>query len=145
MAEHDGYLATGFRDVDGNSNIGKLEACLRFMERLPSFKAYKKVSIERLRLKPGDRAVDLGCGLGFDVDKLANIVCPDGSSVGIDNSQKLLDAAGRAFGDREGVSFMRGDIHDLEIPDNSVDGIRVDRTLQHIQDPQRVISEMVRV
>jgi len=32
MTEHDSYLATGFRDVDNNSDIGKLEACLRFVE-----------------------------------------------------------------------------------------------------------------
>jgi len=145
MAEHDGYLATGFRDVDGNSDFGKLEACLRFMEGLSGFKAYKKVSIEKLRLKRGDTVVDLGCGLGFDVDRIANIVSPGGAGIGIDNSEKLLDAARTAFGDRKGVSFIRGDIHDLNLPDNSVDGIRVDRTLQHVQDPQKVISEMVRV
>ncbi|MFZ5868639.1 MAG: methyltransferase domain-containing protein [Thermodesulfobacteriota bacterium] len=145
MAEHDGYLATGFRDVDGNSDIGKLEACLRFMEGLSSFKAYKQVSIEKLRLKRGDTAMDLGCGLGFDVEKLANVVCPSGSSIGIDNSEKLLDAARTAFGHRKGVLFAQGDIHNLDIPANTVDGIRVDRTLQHVQDPQRVISEMVRV
>ncbi|MEW6532745.1 MAG: methyltransferase domain-containing protein [Thermodesulfobacteriota bacterium] len=145
MAEHDSYLATGFRDVDANSNFGKLEACLRFMEGLPSFKAYKKISIEKLRLKRGDTAVDLGCGLGFDVEKLANVVCPGGSSIGIDNSEKLLNAARTAFGHREGVLFAQGDIHDLDIPANTVDGIRVDRTLQHVQDPQKAISEMVRV
>jgi len=143
--EHDNYLATGFRDVDNSDDIAKLEACLRYVEELPSFKAYKKMSLERLRLRQGDTAVDLGCGLGFDVSKMANIVFPGGSSIGIDVSQTLVDAARKAFCDHEGVSFKRGDIHNLDIPSNSVDGIRVDRTLQHVQDPQRVISEMVRV
>jgi ubiquinone/menaquinone biosynthesis C-methylase UbiE len=145
MVVHDNSLATSFRDVDNNSDIGKLTACLRFMEGLPSFNAYKKISIEKLRLKQGDRAVDVGCGLGFDVSRLANVVSPGGTSIGIDISEKLLDAARRAFGDSPGVSFEQGDVHNLEIPANSVDGIRVDRTLQHVQDPQKVISEMVRV
>ena len=145
MTEHDGYLATGFRDVDDNGDIGKLVACLRFLESLPSFNAYKKISVERLRLKQGDMAVDLGCGLGFDVARIANLVSPGGAAVGIDNSEKLLDAARRAFADHEGVSFRHGDIHNLDLPANSVDAIRVDRTLQHVQDPQKVISEMVRV
>jgi len=138
-------LATGFRDVDSDSDIGKLTTCLRFVDTLPSFQAYKKMSVERLRLKPGDRVVDIGCGLGFDVPRLADMVAPGGSSLGIDISEKLLNAAKRAFGHHEGVSFQQGDIHNLEIPANSVDAIRVDRTLQHVQDPQRVISEMVRV
>lgn len=145
MAEHDSYLATGFRDVDKANDIEKLIECLRFLEELPSFHAYKNISIEKLRLKQGDKAVDVGCGLGFDVLKLAKVVSPGGSSIGIDMSERLLNAAREEFGDHEGVSFQRGDIHELEIPANSVDGIRVDRTLQHVQDPQKVISEMVRV
>ncbi|AFM24483.1 methyltransferase domain-containing protein [Desulfomonile tiedjei] len=145
MGKHDGYLADGFRDVDNNTDVSKFEACLRFLEKLPSIETYKKKSIERLRLKQGDTALDLGCGLGFDVPKMARLVSPGGRSVGIDSSEKLLDSARRAFSGCEGVSFVQGDIHDLQIPSNSVNGIRVDRTLQHVRDPQKVISEMVRV
>lgn len=145
MGKRDGYLADGFRDVDSNTNVSKLEACLSFLEELPSVKTYKKKSIERLRLKQGDTVVDLGCGLGFDVAKMAQLVSPGGRSIGIDKSEKLLSSARRAFGDREGVLFLQGDIHRLEIPSNSVDAIKVDRTLQHVEDPQKVISEMVRV
>jgi len=144
MTIPDAYLATGFRDVD-NSDIGKLVVCLKFIEELPSFEAYKKVSIERLGLKAGDTVVDLGCGLGFDVSRLAKAVSPGGSSIGIDMSEELLSEARRSFGDDEGVFFKQGDVHHLEVPTNSVDGIRIDRTLQHVQDPQSVISEMVRV
>jgi len=39
------------------------------VEELPSFKAYKKLSFDRLNLKPGDTVVDVGFGLGFDVAK----------------------------------------------------------------------------
>ncbi len=145
MCENGSYLASAFRDVDNNSDPGKLVACLRFMQGLPSFVAYKRTSIERLRLKPGDTVLDLGCGLGFDVPKLANVVGPEGRSIGIDNSEKLLGEAKRAFGEYRGVSFEYGDIHDLDIRSQSIDGVRVDRTLQHVENPQRVISEMVRV
>ena len=57
------YLAMGFRDVDRNSDIGKLLACLRFMERLPSFALYKSRSIDLMNPEPGHTTVDLGCGL----------------------------------------------------------------------------------
>ncbi|MHC1725015.1 MAG: methyltransferase domain-containing protein [Syntrophobacteraceae bacterium] len=137
-------LAKGFRDVDGNPDIGKLSACLQFMEGLPSFAAYKRRSMEMMQLKSGDTVVDLGCGLGFDVQKLAELIRPNGKAVGVDNSTKLLEAAGRAFADVEGAEFMHSDIHQLPFESDSIDSLRVGRVLQHVENPQKVISEMTR-
>lgn len=145
MMEDSSYLATAFRDVDRNCDIGKLITCLSFMEDLPSFRAYKALSVEKLRLKQGDTVVDIGCGLGFDVSRMAREVAPGGRSIGIDMSEALLNFARRAFSAQKNVHFVQGDIHNLAFPANSADAIRVDRTLQHIEEPQRVISEMVRV
>jgi ubiquinone/menaquinone biosynthesis C-methylase UbiE len=33
----------------------------------------------------------------------------------------------------------------LEFPDSSFDGVRSDRTLQHVEDPERALTELVRV
>lgn len=138
------YLATGFREVDKSSDIGKMVTCLRFLEGLPSFIAYKERSFELMQLSPGDVAVDIGCGLGFDVPKLKKLVVPNGRAIGLDISQKLLEAASRSFSGNS-IEFIHGDVHDLKFPENSIDGIRVDRALQHVENPQKVISEMVRV
>ena len=145
MNPKDSYLATGFRSVDKNSDIGKLAACLQFMEALPSFVAYKSRSIEMMRLKPSHIAVDIGCGLGFDVHKLAARVLPGGKAIGVDNSDLFLEAARKAFAGEDGVEFINCDIHKLTFESNSIDAIRVDRTLQHVENPQKVISEMARV
>ena len=40
---------------------------------------------------------------------------------------------------------MVGDARNLEFPDNSFDGVRCDRTLQHVKDPERAIAELARV
>ncbi|MEM1366702.1 MAG: methyltransferase domain-containing protein [Cyanobacteria bacterium P01_H01_bin.15] len=145
MTDYNEYLATGFRAVDSSRDLGKLSACLHFIEELPSFASYKTKSIERLYLKSGDVAVDLGCGLGFDVAKLARVLSPNGKAIGVDASEQLLNAARQSFSYIDDIEFKQGDIHDLELPSNSIDGIRVDRVLQHVRDPQKVISEMVRV
>ena len=139
------YLATAFRDVDADSDLGKVLACLRFMEGLPAFGAYKRRSIEMLRLSQGMSVLDVGCGLGFDVARLSDAVGPQGRAVGVDNSDKLLNAARVAFGEHTGVELCLGDAEALEFADSSFDGVRVDRTLQHVADPQVVISEMHRV
>ncbi len=43
------------------------------------------------------------------------------------------------------VEFVQADAQQLPFEGNSFDGARVDRTLQHIPDPQKAIAEMVRV
>jgi ubiquinone/menaquinone biosynthesis C-methylase UbiE len=145
MKERADYLATGFRDVDQEPDLEKLSACLRFLDALPSFGAYKARSLEKLQVRPGDTVVDLGCGLGLDVRRLAGLVSPGGMAVGIDESQKLLNLARRAFPQDPSMRFEQGDIHRLPFANASVDAVRIDRTLQHVARPVEVIAEMTRV
>jgi ubiquinone/menaquinone biosynthesis C-methylase UbiE len=43
------------------------------------------------------------------------------------------------------VEFHVKDAHNLEFTDNTFDGCRAKRTFQHLQSPQKALSEMVRV
>jgi ubiquinone/menaquinone biosynthesis C-methylase UbiE len=138
-------LATGFRNVDRSDNLNRLMTCLSFMEDLPSFMAYKRKTIDRLYLESGNTVADFGCGLGTDLPKLAQSLMPGGEVFGIDLSEKLLQAAKRSYSDIKGVQFVQADIHHVPIESHSVDGVRVDRVLQHVENPQGVIKEMVRV
>ena len=140
------YLATGFRNVDEQANGEKFQTCLSFLERLACFQAYKAEMVQRLELRPGHRILDVGCGLGFDVDKLAEIVGVGGQVVGLDRSENLLSTATeRNGGKRSGARFVVGDAHLLEFDDESFDACRIDRTLQHLEDPHRALQEMYRV
>ena len=145
MREQAGYLATGFRDVDQEPDLEKLADCLRFLHALPSFGVYKARSLEKMKVNPGDKVVDLGCGLGLDVWSLARLVSPEGVAIGIDESQKLLDLARMAGPPDRSVHFEHGDIHRLPLENASVDAVRIDRTLQHVERPIEVIAEMSRV
>lgn len=141
----DAYLATGFREVDASSDVGKFAACLRFLDGLPSVAAYKRRSFDLMRLQPGDVAVDLGCGLGFDLRRLADRVAPGGLAIGIDASRGFLEAARAACRGRDDMVLRHGDIASLAIDSGSVDAVRIDRTLQHVAEPQKVIAEMARI
>lgn len=144
MRHSDGYLATGFRDVDGEADVAKMAACLRFMQDLPSFLAYKARSYQLMRLQPGQAVADLGCGLGFDLSELARRVRPGGRVVGLDSSRRLLAQAREAVGGLEEVELVRGDLQALDWPEGSFHSVRVDRTLQHLADARRAIGEMHR-
>jgi ubiquinone/menaquinone biosynthesis C-methylase UbiE len=140
------YLATGFRDVDDNADLRKILRCLEFMNQLDSFQQYKRCVTQRLELGAGQSVVDIGCGLGYDVIDAARMVGPKGAAIGIDKSEALVKAARGAIPpEMPQVSFEVGEAEELRLADGSLDAIRVDRTLQHVQDPQRVVAEMHRV
>jgi len=43
-----------------------------------------------MQVRPGDRVLDVGCGLGDDVRALAALVGPSGRAVGIDASEATI-------------------------------------------------------
>jgi len=139
-------IKTGFTTVDhaGDPNyyVGYLDttASLDFMQGI------KRRTYEAMRAQPGARLLDVGCGMGDDVRALAVIVGPGGSVVGIDNSEKMVaEALKRTEGLDLPVEFQVGNAAHLDFEDNSFDGVRAERILIHLEDPQAAIAEMVRV
>ncbi len=62
--------------------------------------------------QPGQRVLDLGCGFGDTTQRIAGLVGPDGSAVGIDSSERFVEMS-RAEAAEAGVanaSFMVGDV-----------------------------------
>jgi SAM-dependent methyltransferase len=92
----------------------------------------------------GQRLLDAGCGLGEVARELAGLVAPGGSVLAVDASATVLEAA-RQRHDGSAVSYVRGDLAALDLPDDSVDGARAERVLQHLADPDRAVAELVRV
>lgn len=107
---------------------------------------YKRRTFELLNPRPGDRFLDVGCGAGEDVLVLAQLVGRTGKVVGIDrNPAMIAQAVDRARTSGLQVSFEIGDSHSLRFADGSFNGTRSDRAVQHMDDPEKVIREMVRV
>lgn len=140
------YLASGFRDVDESPEVRKFVSCLEFMDGLASFQSYKEEIVRRTGLDAGMSGLDVGCGVGFDVARMAALVGQEGRAVGVDPSVSLIEAAtGNPFTSGANVAFVKGVGENLEFPAETFDVARVDRTLQHVADPERVIGEMHRV
>ncbi len=141
-------LAAGFRDVDGASDLSAYRACLRLIDRLPYYQRCKPESYRRLKLSPGLSVLDVGCGLGDDVVRMAGLVTPGGRAVGADASERMIDHAksrddAAALG--EAVTFTQSNAHSLSFEPGAFDRVRIDRVLQHLTEPERAVGEMFRV
>jgi ubiquinone/menaquinone biosynthesis C-methylase UbiE len=106
---------------------------------------YKRRAVDALALRPGDVVVDLGCGPGTDLPRLAGAVGPDGRVIGVDRDPSMLAEARRRLASSANVEIQAGDLHDLPLADASADRARTDRVLQHVEDPARVLGEVRRV
>ncbi len=138
-------LASGFQRVDRASDFEVFSSCLTLIDSLPFFADCKRESYDLLNATPGRRILEVGCGLGDDAAALAKRVAPGGSVVAIDGSQAMIDAARERHRDVAGLSFDVADAAHLPFDDASFDACRIDRVLQHIEDPALAIAEMVRV
>ncbi|GHC80809.1 hypothetical protein GCM10007079_20040 [Nocardiopsis terrae] len=97
-------------------------------------------------IRPGRSLLDVGCGPGSITADLARRVAP-GRVTAVDNSAEAVEQA-RAGAEEAGVAnidFLVGDVHDLDLPDDTFDVVHAHQVLQHVDDPVRALAEMGRV
>jgi len=98
-------------------------------------------------LHPGEVVLDLGSGGGIDVILSARRVGPSGKAYGLDMTDEML-ALARENQQKAGVTnveFLKGEIEDIPLPDNSVDVIISNCVINLSADKDRVLSEAFRV
>jgi ubiquinone/menaquinone biosynthesis C-methylase UbiE len=139
-------IETGFRDVDGAGETQPFADYLGHVNSIESVAAGKRARAALLGLCDGARAIDVGCGLGDDARALSRLVGTHGQVVGLDSSEAMLERARARREAQDGpVTFIAGDAHELPFDAGSFDAARVERTLQHLEDPARVVGELMRV
>jgi arsenite methyltransferase len=98
-------------------------------------------------LKPGETVLDLGSGGGIDVLLSARRVGPTGKAYGLDMTDEMLALANenKRKAGAVNVEFLKGEIENIPLPDNSVDIIISNCVINLSADKSRVFSEALRV
>lgn len=134
-----------FGRIDGTGDPGAFVQFLDAACANESISAYKRHLLTCLRLEPGARVLDVGCGTGDDVRAMADLVGPSGRAVGVDNSVAMIAEAQRRAGPRASAEFQVAEAVTLPYADDHFDATRADRSLMHIPESRRALAEMVRV
>lgn len=99
------------------------------------------------QLHPGEIVLDLGSGGGIDVLLSAKRVGPTGKAYGLDMTDEMLALAreNQKKADVKNVEFLKGEIENIPLPDNSVDVIVSNCVINLSADKDRVFREALRV
>ncbi|MFI5998429.1 methyltransferase domain-containing protein [Streptomyces sp. NPDC051362] len=110
----------------------------------PEMQRARSLALQVFAPAEGERLLDAGCGAGEVAQQLGARVGNEGHVSAIDRSERAVSVA-RARGENSRVVYEVGDVGALNFPDSHFDGVRCERVLQHVSDPDAVITELIRV
>ena len=98
-------------------------------------------------LKEGETVLDLGSGGGIDVLLSARRVGPTGKAFGLDMTDDMLALAreNQRQAGAVNVEFLKGEMENIPLPDNSVDVVISNCVINLSADKSRVLREAFRV
>jgi demethylmenaquinone methyltransferase/2-methoxy-6-polyprenyl-1,4-benzoquinol methylase len=102
---------------------------------------YRRHAVDLLKLKPGGRVVDLGCGTGLSFPRIIERIGPEGHLTGVDMTVGML-ACARERCDRAGwnnVELVQSEIGSYEFPDK-VDAVISTGAMGYVSEYDRVIQ-----
>lgn len=103
--------------------------------------------LDRVGLRPGDRAIDLGCGPRGIIELLSERVSPGGRVVGLDGDPAHVAMASELVAKMalSDVEIVSADARHTGLDSDSFDLVHARTLLVTLPEPAEVLSEMVRL
>ena len=119
----------------------------RLVRQAEELLAADSALIDRVPLRPGDSAIDLGCGPVGIFDLLAERVGAGGRVVGLDADPRHVEMAIELVASRRlgNVEVLLGDARHTGLDASSFDVVHARTLLINVPHPAEVVAEMVRL
>ena len=98
-------------------------------------------------IKKGDHVLDLGSGAGNDCFVARTLVGEEGRVTGLDFTDAMLEKAALNLKSTgfTNIDFVKGDIEDIPVPDNTYDVVISNCVLNLVPDKRKAFGEIFRV
>lgn len=109
----------------------------------PAFLSHEHEVVESLKLRPGQKVLEVGVGTGMALDAFPPYV----RLMGIDPSDSMLSQAREKVRENgwSHIELAQGDALKLDFPDDSFDDVVTFHVITVVPDPVRMMEEMIRV
>lgn len=110
-------------------------------------KAWRKETMKRMQVKPGQKALDVCCGTADWSIALAHEVGTQGKVIGLDFSQNMLKIGQKKLNELglTNVELIHGNAMELPFEDGTFDFVTIGFGLRNVPDYLKVLKEMNRV
>lgn len=104
-------------------------------------------NLRYLRLKKGERVLDLGCGRGDETIEVALLLGEVGEAIGLDLTPEMIEIAEQNALEQgiTNVSFVNASVEELPFEDNEFDAVISNCVINHAADKNKVYHEIFRV
>lgn len=136
------------QDANAVYTLGSSQAeSVRLLRQADELTPWSQMLLDRAGLRPGQDAVDLGCGPRGVLELLAVRVAPGGRVVGVDADPAHVAMAAGFAAERglDGVEVMAADALCSGLPSGSFDLVHTRTLLVNVPEPARLAAEMVRL
>ncbi|OEF98699.1 demethylmenaquinone methyltransferase [Desulfuribacillus alkaliarsenatis] len=111
-------------------------------------KAWRKFTMEKMDIKPGERAIDICTGTADWAISLSEAVGETGTVVGLDFCESMLEVGQEKVSKSNNskcIKLIHGNAMEIPYDDNTFDYATIGFALRNVPDIKQVVSEMMRV
>jgi len=101
--------------------------------------------ISILDIEEGISLLDVGCGTGWALRRVAELVHDNGAFYGVDLSPKMIERAKESFKGRSNFHFIQSNAESIPLEGVSFDVIICTNSFHHYLNPDRALKEMFRL
>ena len=113
--------------------------------RTSFFRNIQSKSVDILAIKSNMTFLDLGCGTGWAVNYAFEKTNGQGTYIGVDISDNMIDIANKKFKDIECIKFIQSSAENINVSPNSVDRIICTNSFHHYNDPTEVLANIKKI